>query len=76
MGKEVGNILEKDQATLYKMDENNYINPTPMVRPVSVSNGIAWTADNKFMFYIDSPTRNIDVFDYDIEAGGIRKFII
>lgn len=73
MGKEVDNIVDKDQGTLYLMDEHNYNDPMEKVRPVTVSNGMAWTADKKFMFYIDTPTRNIDVFDFDLEEGSIRK---
>lgn len=73
MGKEVDNNVDKDQGTLYLMDEHNYNDPMEKVRPVTVSNGMAWTADKKFMFYIDTPTRNIDVFDFDLEEGSIRK---
>lgn len=73
MGKEEGSYLDKDQGTLYMMDEYNYVHPETKVRPVSISNGMAWTADNKFMFYIDSPTRNIDVFDFNLNTGIISK---
>ncbi|XP_022815254.1 regucalcin-like [Spodoptera litura] len=73
MGKEVNNNVDMDQGTLYLMDEHNYDDPMDKVRPVTVSNGIAWTADKKFMFYIDSPTRNIDVFDFDLEEGSVRN---
>lgn len=76
MGKEVGNDVDKDQATLYMLDEGNYLHPSHKVRPVSVSNGIAWTSDNKFMFYIDTPTGNIDVFNFDLEEGTISMFLI
>lgn len=73
MGKEVANEVDKDQGTLYMMDKENHENPEEKVRPVSVSNGIAWTSDSKFMFYIDTPTRNIDVFDFDLETSVLRK---
>ncbi|XP_046394029.1 regucalcin-like [Ischnura elegans] len=43
------------------------------VSGVSVSNGIAWSSDNKLMYYIDSPTRSVDVFDFDIEKGEISN---
>ncbi|KAI8437585.1 hypothetical protein MSG28_011865 [Choristoneura fumiferana] len=73
MGKEEGSYIDKDQGTLYMMDEYNYVHPETKVRPVSISNGMAWTADNKFMFYIDSPTKNIDVFDFNLNTGAIRN---
>jgi len=39
----------------------------------SVSNGMAWTANRKTFYYIDSPTFKIRAFDFDIENGSISK---
>ena len=40
---------------------------------VQVSNGIVWTSDAKTMYYIDSPTRSIDAFDYELSTGNISN---
>jgi sugar lactone lactonase YvrE len=43
------------------------------VSEVGISNGIVWTSDKKTMYFIDSPTRRVDAFDYDNATGEIRN---
>lgn len=42
---------------------------TEVLAPVSISNGVQWSADGSRVFYIDTPTRGVDVFDVDPRTG-------
>lgn len=40
---------------------------------VSISNGLAWSPDHRTLYYIDSPTRTVQAFDYDLETGDLSR---
>jgi sugar lactone lactonase YvrE len=40
---------------------------------VSISNGIVWSADENFMYYIDTPTNQIVQYDFAPHSGEIRN---
>jgi sugar lactone lactonase YvrE len=40
---------------------------------VEISNGLAWTEDGKTMYFIDSPLKRVDAFDYNLETGDISN---
>ncbi|WP_438289866.1 SMP-30/gluconolactonase/LRE family protein [Streptomyces sp. HUAS TT7] len=40
---------------------------------VTVSNGTGWSPDGRFMYYIDTPTRTVDVFDFDGQLAHNRR---
>ncbi|MBP2586177.1 sugar lactone lactonase YvrE [Streptomyces sp. PvR006] len=53
-------------GTLYRLDRTGL---TPVVDPVTISNGLGWSPDGRLLYYADSPTRRVDVYDYDLLTG-------
>jgi sugar lactone lactonase YvrE len=58
-----------DLAALYRYDPDRTL--TPVLEPVSLSNGLGWAVGEQRMYYVDSPTKRIDVLDYDAATGEI-----
>ncbi|XP_051153515.1 regucalcin-like [Leptopilina boulardi] len=58
-----------NEGELYSLDSNKIL--TTRVKSVSISNGLAWSLDNKILYYIDSPTQKIAEYDYDLQTGSI-----
>ncbi len=54
-------------AKLYRLDPDLTIHEA--YSPVTTSNGIAWSADGRICYYIDTPRREVLAFDYDGETG-------
>lgn len=40
---------------------------------VTISNGMAWSADHKTFYYIDTPTCEVRAYDYDVKTGEIAN---
>ena len=38
-----------------------------------ISNGLAWSLDNRTMYFIDSIPRKVYAFDFDINSGSLCK---
>ena len=58
-------------GALYCLDTDRSV--TKKVTGVYISNGIAWTADRKTMYYVDSMTHGVDAFDYEIDSADITN---
>ena len=39
---------------------------------ISISNGLGWSPDSATMFHIDTPTRKVSAFEYDVETGDLK----
>jgi sugar lactone lactonase YvrE len=44
-----------------------------MIDSVTISNGIVWTKDASTMYYIDTPTQNIQAFDFDVTTSTLSN---
>jgi len=60
-----------DQGSFYLLQAGR--NPVVEVSPVSISNGLAWNEDNTLMYYIDTATDQVDVFDYNLKKATIGE---
>ena len=58
-------------GSVYRLDPDFKV--TKLLDGVTISNGMAWSADGATMYYIDTPTRGIDAFHYDIETGRLAN---
>ena len=59
------------QGSLYSIEQTGKVRT--LLNPVSISNGLAWSPDLKTMYYIDTPTRQVMAYDYDLERGTIAN---
>lgn len=57
-------------GSLYSFDGKSV---TKLLSNVTVSNGMTWSPDHKTFYYIDTPTREVRAFDYDLETGAIAN---
>ncbi|MBU6452294.1 MAG: SMP-30/gluconolactonase/LRE family protein [Cyanobacteria bacterium REEB67] len=66
------NLLEKNPtANLWMMEKDHSLHKK--IADVTISNGLAWTADTRTMYYIDTINGRVDAFDYDIEDGALSN---
>jgi sugar lactone lactonase YvrE len=68
---------QREAAALYRLDPDGRV--TRMLTNVTTSNGIDWTEDGRRMYYADTGTSRVDIFDFDLERGEIsnrRPFVV
>ncbi|RXG69935.1 Regucalcin [Armadillidium vulgare] len=71
MDTEFGEKHEKYFGNLYSIDSDSKI--SRLVTNVGISNGLAWSRDNKTFYYIDTMEYRVDAFDYSLETGDISN---
>ncbi|MCJ1676096.1 SMP-30/gluconolactonase/LRE family protein [Streptomyces sp. APSN-46.1] len=53
-------------GALHRLDHDGVVT---LLDSVTISNGLGWSPDGRQLYYADSPTGRVDVFDYDAETG-------
>jgi sugar lactone lactonase YvrE len=63
--------MEEKSASgnLYSFDAGKP--PRKLLDGIRISNGLAWSPNYRILYYIDTPTRQVRAFDYDLETGNI-----
>lgn len=61
---------------LYSLDFDNKV--VQYLDKIGVSNGLVWNSKGDKFYYIDTPTKRVDCFDYNMDTGEIknRKVVI
>lgn len=57
-------------GALYRLDDTG--RPVTVLASTSISNGLGWSPDGRSLYYIDSATRRVDIFDFDPGKGVAR----
>lgn len=57
-------------GSLYSIDHDTQ--PVKKKNNISISNGLVWSADNTKMYFIDSPTQKVQLFNFSKDAGDIH----
>jgi sugar lactone lactonase YvrE len=58
-------------GSLYRLDRDGRVQV--MRRDVTISNGLDWSLDGRLMYYVDSGTQSIAVFDFEPETGTMKN---
>lgn len=54
-------------GAMYRLDPE--LNVTQVLDGLTISNGLEWSPDGSLAYYIDTPTQQVSVFDYDFDTG-------
>jgi sugar lactone lactonase YvrE len=72
-GRFLAGTMDHDEkeacGSLYTLDLLG--NCRRLLSGLRISNGLAWSPGFRSFYYIDTPTRQVQAFDYDLESGEI-----
>jgi sugar lactone lactonase YvrE len=62
---------EPGAADLYRLDRDGSL--STVLTDLTISNGLDWSPDTTRCYFVDSPLRRVDVFDYDLSTGALSN---
>jgi len=65
------NAEKEASGSLYSLSPDGTLNM--LLTGVRISNGLAWSPDHATLYFIDTPTRTVMAFAYDLATGGISQ---
>ena len=57
-------------AALFSLDSTGLREVVP---ELTIANGMGWSRDQKSMYFIDSPTGRVDIFDCNLQSGELKN---
>lgn len=63
-------LFTEGAGSLYRIGPD--LQPKVQLTNLTISNGMAWTADQQTFYFIDTPTKKIQEFAFDPETGAIE----
>jgi len=61
--------IQQGAASLYCIENDRSV--VKKISDITISNGLAWSADDRTFYYIDTPTKMVQAYHYDSESGEI-----
>ncbi|CAH0553628.1 unnamed protein product [Brassicogethes aeneus] len=61
--------VKDNGGELFVITDKKLLKDNQQVNYTSISNGLAWSKNNKHFYYIDSAKRNVVIYEFDLEKG-------
>jgi sugar lactone lactonase YvrE len=64
-------VDERPVGGLFSVERNGGVRQ--LLDGLAIANGLAWSRDGRTFYFIDSPTRQVGAWDYDLGTGAIAR---
>lgn len=63
----------KRRGSLFSIESDGTVNKR--LSNVSISNGMAWSSDNKEFYFVDTYKFAVEAYDFDIVTGDLSEYL-